>query len=108
MTVEDLPTEYKNVMVTYIGKVYVPDKYYGKWITQKVTRRGFYSKSDGYYDSKDNWIETPDGYFHIPSKWKSFSFSDGSSALLPSGFYGGRVMPDKVISWRELNNEKEQ
>ena len=44
-----LPQEYVNVMITYKGSVYVPDKYYGKYETQVVTRRAFYSKSNGYY-----------------------------------------------------------
>lgn len=101
------PVEYQNVMVTYMGSVYVPDKYYGKYVTQKVTRRGFYHKSNGFYNSKDQWVETPDGYFSIPQKWKTFHFYDGTAALLPDGFYGARVMPDKVISWRELEHEEE-
>lgn len=94
------PTEYQNVMITYGGTVYVPDKYYGKYETQVVTRRAFYSNSKGYYNSKDEWIETPEGYFCVPQYWENFSFINGTSALLPGAFNSfGRVLPKDVIKW---------
>jgi len=96
----ELPKEYVNVMITYKGTVYVPDKYYGKYVEQVVTRRAFYSKSDGFYDRKDNWIPTPDGYFSVPQHWREWTFSNGESALLPHGFYHhGRVYPKDIIKW---------
>ena len=96
----NLPTPYKNVFITYTDSVYVPDKYYGHYETQKVTRRAFYSDSDGFYDRSDKWIETPIGYFSVPQSWGTFTFSDGTKALLPQGFNShGRVFPMRINSW---------
>jgi hypothetical protein len=96
----ELPNEYQNVMLTYEGNVRVRDKYYDHYEKQVVTRRAFYSKSNGYYDSKDQWIETPNGYFSVPQYWQDFTFSDGKVALLPHTFYSyGRVLPENIIKW---------
>ena len=96
----ETPQEYQNVMLTYIGTVYVPDKYYGTYVKQRVTRRAFYSKSNGYYNRQDQWIETPEGYFSVPQYWQNFTFSDGTSALLPHTFSSyGRVLPKDVLKW---------
>jgi len=93
-------TEYQNVMITYKGMVRVRDKYYDHYEEQIVTRRAFYSKSSGYYNRKDEWVDTPDGYFSIPQFWQNFTFSDGTSALLPHTFNSfGRVLPNDVIKW---------
>jgi hypothetical protein len=101
----ELPKEYQNVMITYIGKVRVRDKYYDHYESQKVTRRAFYTKSDGYYDRNDNWIDTPEGYFHVPQYWQEWTFNDGTSALLPHTFYHlGRVFPKEIIKW-EIDKE---
>jgi hypothetical protein len=94
-----LPSEHQNVMITYETLVG-----YGPYGDDKrkevVTRRAFYSKSDGYYDSKDNWIETPNGFFSVPQYWRNFTFSDGSIALLPHGFNQyPRVYPNQIIKW---------
>lgn len=95
----DLPEEYQNVMITYETDVRVRDKYYDHYEKQTVTRRAFYSKSNGFYDNKDNWIDTPEGYFSVPQYWKNFTFSDGTVVLLPHTFYSyGRVYPKDVIS----------
>jgi len=100
-TTNELPKEYVNVMLTYKAQVTVRDKYYDHKEEQTVTRRAFYSKSDGYYDSKNNWIETPNGYFSVPQYWKDFTFSDGSIALLPHTFYSfGRPQPHEIIDWK--------
>ena len=91
----DLPPEYVNVMITYEGKVRVRDKYYGHYEDQIVTRRAFYSKSDGFYDRQDNWVETPEGYFHVPQYWQEWN-----GKLLPHTFYHlGRVYPKDIIAW---------
>lgn len=100
---KELPIEYQTVMITYKGTVYVPDKYYGKYEEQVVTRRAFYSKSNGYYNHKDEWVETPEGYFSVPQYWSNFTFSDGTSALLPHTFYSfGRVLPKDIIKWEKI------
>jgi hypothetical protein len=100
MRTEEMPKEYQRVWITYKGTVYVPDKYYGTYKKEVVTRRAFYSKSKGYYNSKDEWIETPDGYFSVPQYWKVFHFISGVSALLPHTFSSfGRVFPKDVIKW---------
>lgn len=99
----NLPKEYQNVMVTFEGTVYVPDKYYGKHEIQTITKRGFYHKSNGYYNSKDQWIETPNGYFSIPHSWRLFN-----GVLLPHGWGGHRIAPENVIEWRELNKTEEK
>ena len=91
-------------MVTFEGTVFIRDKYYGKYEKQVKTRRGFFHKSDGYYNSKDEWIETPNGYISVPPKWKVFHFTNGESELLPSGWGGYRVLPEKVIKWEYTNN----
>jgi hypothetical protein len=103
--VMDLPKECVNVMITYKTTEIVPDKYYGHTEIFTVTRRAFYSKSDGYYNSKDQWIETPNGYFSVPREWQDFTFSNGTSALLPLTFQSyGRVLPENIIKW-ELDNK---
>lgn len=95
-----LPKEYQNVLITYITNVRVRDKYYDHYEKQQVTRRAFYSKSDGYYDSKGNWIDTPDGYFHVPQYWCEWSYKNGTTDLLPETFYHhGRVYPKDIIKW---------
>ena len=92
-----LPTEYHNVMITYIGNVRVRDKYYDHYEKMQVTRRAFYTKSDGYYDSTDKWINTPDGYFCVPQYWQN-----RNGAIVPHTFYHhGRVLPKHVIKWEE-------
>jgi len=92
-----LPKEYHNVMITYKGKVRVRDKYYDHYEDQIVTRRAFYSKSDGFYDNKNNWIDTPEGYFSVPQYWRMWKGS-----LLPHTFYHhGRVYPKDIIKWEE-------
>jgi hypothetical protein len=96
-----LPIEYENVMLTFKGSFYVPDKYYGKWEIQTRTKRAFYHKSDGYYNSKNEWIRTPDGYFSVPPEWRRFN-----GALLPHGWGGHRVRPEEVIEWRHLNERE--
>lgn len=92
----NLPKEYTNVMITYLGKVRVRDKYYDHYEEQIVTRRAFYTKSNGYYDKQDNWIDTPNGYFHVPQYWQKWK-----GALLPHTFYHfGRVLPENIIKWK--------
>lgn len=96
----NLPKEYVNVMITYSTTERVSDRYYGHIETFIVTRRAFYSNSNGYYDAKDQWIETPNGYFSVPQYWQDFTFSDGSVALLPHTFYQyARVLPGNIIKW---------
>lgn len=49
----ELPKECVNVMLTY--KAVIRRGVYGEQKSiETVTRRAFYSKSNGYYDSKDN------------------------------------------------------
>tara|TARA_R110002012_G_scaffold182378_3_gene348720 strand:- start:2172 stop:2492 length:321 start_codon:yes stop_codon:yes gene_type:complete len=106
MSKETLPKEYVNVMITYKGKVKVRDKYYDHYEDQIVTRRAFYTKSDGFYDRKDNWIETPKGYFHVPQYWQEWK-----GALLPHTLYHlGRVYPKDIINWEydNLNQNKDE
>lgn len=92
----NLPKEYTNVMITYKGKVKVRDKYYDHYKDQIVTRRAFYTKSNGYYDKQDNWIDTPNGYFHVPQYWKEWK----KGVLLPHTLYHfGRVLPKNIIKW---------
>ena len=90
-----VPEEYVNVMITYKGKVRVRDKYYDHYEEQIVTRRAFYSKSDGYYDNTNKWVDTPNGYFHVPQYWRMWN-----GVLLPHTFYHlGRVYPENIIKW---------
>lgn len=97
MKQSNLPTEYHNVMITYVGEVRIRDKYYGHYEKQEVTRRAFYTKSNGYYDNKDNWINTPDGFFHVPQYWQKWN-----GALVPHTFYSyGRVLPKNIIKWEQ-------
>ena len=97
-----LPEEYQSVMITYKGQVRVRDKYYDHYEPQVVTRRAFYSKSDGYYNGKDEWINTPNGYFSVPKYWQNYTWSDGTVTLLPHTFYHyGRVSPEDIINWKE-------
>lgn len=99
--INKLPKEYQNVLITYEGSVKIRDKYYDHYEKQIVTRRAFYSTSNGYYDNKDNWINTPKGYFHVPQYWENYKGS-----LMPCGFYHlGRVLPEKVIKWTLKNVE---
>jgi len=99
---EKLPREYENVMITYKGQVRVRDKYYDHYEEQIVTRRAFYSKSDGYYNHKDEWIDTPNGYFNVPQNWTEHSWGDGTSSLMPHGFYQHpRVFPKDIIKWEK-------
>ena len=98
----NLPEEYTNVMITYLGKVRVRDNYYDHYKEQIVTRRAFYTKSNGYYDKQDNWVNTPNGYFHVPQYWQEWN-----GALLPHTFYHlGRVLPEYIIKW-ELEKVKQ-
>lgn len=95
----ELPKEYTNVMITYEAEIS-----YGAYGIQKrkeiVKRRAFYSKSDGFYNSQDQWVETPNGYFSVPQYWQDFTFSDGTTALLPHTFYQyPRVYPENIIKW---------
>ena len=97
------PNGKQNVMLTYIGNVYVPDKCYGKWEKKEVTRRAIYYKTDGYYDIHDNWIETLDGYFSVPTRWKMHAWSDGTSSLMPEGFgIHDRVKLEDAIKWEPI------
>lgn len=96
----NLPEEYQNVMITYKGSVLVRDKYYDHYEEQVVTRRAFYSNSDGYYNQNDIWVNTPNGYFNVPQYWTQHTWSDGTSSLMPNGFYHyGRVLPKNIINW---------
>lgn len=91
----NLPREYTNVMITYKGNVRVRDKYYDHYEGQVVTRRAFYTKSNGYYNGKDEWVETPEGYFCVPQFWQEWNGS-----LLPHTFYSyGKVLPKDIIKW---------
>lgn len=91
----ELPKEYQTVMITYKGKVRVRDKYYDHYEEQVVTRKAFYSKSDGFYDRQDNYIKTPNGYFSVPQYWRNG---------LPHTFYHyPRVYPENIIKWEECN-----
>ena len=91
----DLPREHQNVMITYLGKVRVRDKSYDHYEEQIVTRRAFYTKSNGYYNRKDEFVDTPGGYFHVPQYWREWR-----GALLPHTFYHlGRVFPKDIIKW---------
>ena len=102
------PNGKQNVMLTYRGKVYVPDKYYGKWEEQVVTRRAIYYKTDGYYNIKDEWIETLDGYFSVPTSWKIQTWSDGTASLMPEGFsIHARVPLEDAIKWEPIKEEIE-
>lgn len=102
----ELPEEYVNVLITYKGDVRVNG--YGDREKRVVTRRAFYGKTDGYYDNSNNWIDTPEGTFSVPQFWQKFTFSDGTSALLPHTFYSyGRVLPKDIISW-ELDTSNEE
>lgn len=95
-----LPPEYVDVMVTFRGMFYVPDKYYGSHQELVRTKRGFYHKSDGYYNSKNEWVSTPNGYFSIPPRYEEFKGS-----LMPSGWGGHRVEPysEKLIDWNFIS-----
>ena len=89
-----LPTEYETVLLTY-DAVIRSGPYGMEKSTQTVTRKAFYTKSDGYYDDKDRWIETPNGYFHVPQYWRRFN-----GVLMPHTFYSyGRVLPEDIIKW---------
>lgn len=91
----DLPPEYQNVMITYTGEVRVRDKYYDHYEKMKITRRAFYTKSDGYYDNRNNWINTPSGYFCVPQYWQKWNGN-----LVPHTFYNyPRVLPNQIIDW---------
>jgi hypothetical protein len=94
------PEEHKTVMVTFLGKV--KKNCYGGLKDEIVTKKGFYSKSDGYYDRKNNWIPTPNGIFHIPQKWGNFTWSDGTTSEVPEGFYGQKVLPENVKTWHDI------
>lgn len=83
--------EYQTVVITYRSGGEV------------VSRKAFYSKSDGYYNARDEWIETPNGFFSVPQYWRNFMWMDGSVSLMPEGFNTyGRVVPDKVIKLQTL------
>lgn len=100
-TKKELPIEHRNVMITYEGEVTVRDKYYDRKEKAIVTRRAFYSKSNGYYNRKDEWVETPNGYFSVPQYWTTQYWEDGTTSLMPETFYQyPRVFPDQVIEWR--------
>lgn len=95
-----LPDPHVNVMITYIGKVRIPDKYYDTWEKQQVTRRAFYTNSNGYYNRSDEWVPTPNGFYYVPQYWKEHTWSDGLVTLAPDTFYHlGRVLPGEVIKW---------
>lgn len=96
----NLPKEYENVIVTYVGRV--RKNPYGDTEPREVTRKGFYHKTDGYYNAKGEWIETPEGYFSIPDNWGDFTFSNGEVHNLPKGFGSDRVLPKDVISWKHI------
>lgn len=90
----ELPKEYQTVLITYT----VGDRI--------VTRKAFYSKSDGYYNSVGSWVTTPEGYFSVPKHWRVHSFSDGESALLPHTFESyGNVLPEMVTKVQILDGE---
>ncbi len=94
-----LPIQMKNVMVTFKGKVYVRDRYYGYYEDQIITKRGFFHKWEtstlnGYYNATNQWISMPDGYFSGPPRWKEFN-----GVMLPDGWGGHRVDPKNVIKW---------
>jgi hypothetical protein len=96
----ELPKEFVNVLLTYEGNIYVPDKYYGRYEKGIVTRRAFYANSQGYYNKLGDFVETPQGYFSVPQFWGYFTFSNGETALVPETFYSyGRVLPENVIKW---------
>ena len=93
------PKEYHNVMIEYEATISF-GAYGIKKRKEVVLRRGFYSKSDGYYNHKDEWVETPDGIFSVPHNWQSFTFSNGTSSLMPFGFGHTRLSPNDVIEWK--------
>ena len=94
-----LPQEHQNVMITYKADVRV-NSYSDRTRKEVVTRRAFFSKSDGFYNKEDIWVETPNGFFHVPQFWGSFTYSDGTTSLLPKGFnHYPRVYPEQIIKW---------
>ena len=80
---------------------------YGDRKPAMVTRRAFYSKSDGYYDRSDKFIPTTNGCFEVPQYWATFTAISGYSELAPQGFQSlGRVLPENVLKWEvDTNNE---
>ena len=100
----NLPNDCENVILTYIGTVYVPDKYYGKFIKEKVIRWAIYFKSTGFYNGKDEWIDTPNGYFSVPKDWGYFN-----GVLLPKGFnIYDRVLTENIIKWEYVKQKLEE
>jgi hypothetical protein len=97
--VMERPIPMKNIMVTFRGRVYVRDKYYGHYEEQVITKRGFFHKYEtdslnGYYDAANRWVAMPGGYISVPPRWKEFN-----GTLLPDGWGGHRVKLEDVIKW---------
>jgi hypothetical protein len=99
----ELPANYETVLITYQTKVKYPDRYYGYYVDEVVTRRAIFG-TGGYYDAQDKYIQPPNGHFSVPQKWKVMHFISGWSALLPEGHYSyGRVLPEDIIKWEPIN-----
>jgi hypothetical protein len=95
----NLPESYENVMVTYM-KIFYTGPYGDTKEKREVTKRGFYTDTDGYYNALGQWIETPNGKFAIPPNWAMFN-----GILLPDGWGGDRVLPEQVIKWEYIKDE---
>lgn len=95
----ELPEVYINVMITY--KATISSGPYGDTKSiETVTRRAFYSKSDGFYNAASKFIKTPNGYFNVPQNWSWFTTISGKTSLEPQGLeHYARVYPNEIIKW---------
>lgn len=99
METTERPTPYLNIWVTYEKQTY------NAWGTTTgapkiiVTKRGFYCPN-----SERNEL-TYD--VAIPPGWQNFTFSNGTTSLLPHGWGGDRLKWDQVISWKYDENVQE-
>lgn len=93
------PRPYATIWLTYNAEI--RSGVYGEVKRiEAVTRRAFYSDSEGYYNHQNEWINTPNGMYHVPQFWTNFTLSDGSVIIVPHTFYSlGRIMPEDIISW---------
>lgn len=86
----ELPPSWENVMITY-KKTFRTGPYGDTKEVIEVTKMGFYSDLFG--------------NFAIPPKYASFRMG-GENILLPDGWGGDHLTPDKIIKWEPIKEKK--
>lgn len=77
-----------NVMVTY-ERIFFGGPYGDRHERRQTKRLGFWDGEK----------------FHIPPGWTHFRFNNGEIGLVPDGWGGDHLTPDRIISWTDATDK---